>query len=68
MAMPKTSVNEDYFPAGAENNIGSARQVFLVQSITIAFRVQQPANAHLNRRILAFHRLHGPSSDGWRFH
>jgi hypothetical protein len=58
MLMPKTPVNENYFQAGREHQIGLAGHVGAVQSVSISKRMNQSAHGHFRRCILASDTAH----------
>lgn len=68
MAMPETSMEKYHLSSRAEDQIGAAWQLLLVELVSVALRMKQAADTHLKGGVLAFHRLHRSPSDFGRFH
>lgn len=57
VAVPETAIDENNPFSAGENEVRAPRQVGPVQAITVALRVEQPANQHLGSSVLALDRL-----------
>ncbi len=58
MAMPEAAVDEDHFFPAAENEIRATWKDLTMEAVTIALRMEEPADKHLGASVLALYRLH----------
>lgn len=68
MAVPKTAMHEDDLSPTWKNQIRTARQIPMVNPISVALGVKNFTQEQFGGRILAFHSLHGAPSYGRCFH
>ena len=62
VAVPETSVNEDYFPPGGKHQIGGPGKLADVEAEPVAEPVSQAAYGVLGFRVLAANSLHNGAS------
>jgi len=56
--VPETAMHENNLPPTGEDKVGIARQVFLVESITVSHRMYQPPHNHFREHPLAANAAH----------
>lgn len=62
MLMPEAAVHENGSTVLWKNNVRCAREVFLMETIAKAVRVQKPPYRHFRRSVLRFDASHHPAA------
>ncbi len=63
--MPKTAVYEDDFTMSRQHQVGLTREIFAVESKTIAERVDNLANYYFRLSVLTSNARHDHATFGW---
>ena len=66
MAVPEAAVDEDGLATGGENQVGGPGQALVVEPVSEARSVQQPADDHFWPRVPCAHQSHALAAFAWR--
>lgn len=58
VAMPETTVDEDYLAPRAEHQIGAAWKLLGMETVAVTYAVNEPPNDHLGPRVLGGNPAH----------